>query len=104
MFVSALPLLIFFVLLWTPPVIIESRGFAVTALIYACIILPFFYLPFLVLRERPERQISETERLGFRQSVAVTLRNPALQVLTVAGSCSWIATTFGLIVVPYIVT
>ena len=170
MFVSALPLLIFFVLLWTPPVrgqsiwnlaylvvilalynvaysfllipygslmpevaltdqrrvrigtwcasfqilgvilagfaglIIESKGFLVTALFYACIILPLFYLPFLVLRERPERQISETERLGFRQSIAVTLRNPAFLVLTAAGSCFWIATTFILIVVPYIVT
>lgn len=170
MFVSALPLLIFFVLLWRPPLreespwnlvylvvilalynvaysfllipynslmpelvltdqhrvrmstwcasfqlmgiivagfaglIIESKGYIVMALVYACIVLPLFYLPFLVLRERPERQIAATERLGFWQSIALTLSNPAFLVLTAVGGCFWIATAFVIMAIPYIVT
>lgn len=167
---SALPLLVFFVLLWTPPVpgestwnvaylvvilglynlaysllmiphnalmpelaltdrhrvrmstlgagfqlvgvilaglaglIIESRGYRVMALVYAGLALPLFYLPLLVLRERSGRQISAAERLSFRQSMAITLRNRAFLVLTAAGVCFWIATTFIMMVIPYLVT
>ena len=167
---SALPLLLFFVLLWTPPVrgeslwnlaylavifvlynltgsllmipyssllpelaltdqhrvrmatwcagaqivsvtaagmagmLIESEGYVTTALIYAGIALPLFYLPFLVLRERPERQIVATDRLPFRQSIAITLRNPAFLMLSAAGVCFWSATAFLMMVIPYVVT
>jgi len=84
--------------------LIERWGYAMMALVYACSILPLFYLPFLVLRERPERQIPATERLPFRQSIALTLRNPAFRVLVVSGACFWITTTFLLMAIPYIVT
>ncbi len=167
---SALPLLIFFVLLWTPPIqgesiwnlvylavilalynvtyssllipynallpeialadrhriritiwlyvfqmvgtvlasfaglLVEHLGYAPMALAYACFALPLLYLPFLALRERPERQIPPTERMPFRQSIAITLRNPAFRVLIVAGTCYWVTTTFLMMAMPYIVT
>ncbi len=83
---------------------IESQGYATTVLVYAGIALPLFYLPFLVLRERPERQIAAAERIPFRQSIAITLRNPAFLILSAAGVCFWSATTFLMMVVPYVVT
>jgi len=170
MFVSALPMLVFFALLWTPPVrgnsiwnlvylalvlalynvaysfnqipytallpelaltdhhrvrmsawsasflligmilsslfgpIIESVGYATTALIYAGVTLPLFYLPFLVLRERPGRQIDAAERLDFRQSIMALMRNRAFLVMTAAGILYWSATTFVQGVIPFIVT
>ncbi|MEE8390635.1 MAG: MFS transporter, partial [Anaerolineae bacterium] len=170
MFASALPMLVFFVLLWTPPVqgnsiwnlvylglvfalysaaysfnqithtallpelaltdhhrvrmsawsasfflvgmilsglagpIIEKAGYTVTALIYAGIALPLFYLPLLVLRERPERQIATTERLDLRQGIAVMLRNRAFLIMTATGICYWSVTTFVQSVIPFIVT
>jgi GPH family glycoside/pentoside/hexuronide:cation symporter len=84
--------------------IIESNGYLFMALVYAFMVLPLFYLPFLVLRERPDRQIAASERLGFWQSLSITLRNPAFRVFVIVGGCIWIATTFVMMVVPYIVT
>jgi GPH family glycoside/pentoside/hexuronide:cation symporter len=170
MAVSSLPLLIFFVLLWTPPVpgqsiwnliylmavlglynlaysllhvpyasllpelatterhrvrisawyasfmlvgmivgsfagpAIESLGYSATALIYAAAMLPFFYLPFLALREQPGRQIAAEERLPFWQSISTTLHNPAFRILTVAWLLYWCVTTFVQAAVPFIVT
>jgi GPH family glycoside/pentoside/hexuronide:cation symporter len=170
MFVSALPMLVFFVLLWTPPVpsnsvwnlvylalvlalynvaysfnqitytallpelaltdhhrvrmsawtasmflvgmtlsglagpIIEYVGYATAALIYAGATLPFFYLPFLVLRERPGRQIAAAERLDFRQSMAIMMRNRAFLIMTATGICYWGITTLVQSTIPYIVT
>lgn len=170
MFVSALPMLVFFILLWTPPVrgnsiwnlvylalvlalynvaysfnqipytallpelaltdhhrvrmsawsasflligmilsglagpLIESVGYTVTALISAGVTLPLFYLPFLVLRERPGRQSVAAERLDFRQSIAAMLHNRAFLVMTVTGMLYWSTTVFIQGVIPFIVT
>jgi len=170
MFASGLPMLIFFVLLWTPPVdstsiwnlvylaavyllynltytlnqipytallpeiaqtehhrvrvsawssgaflfgmivgslggpLIDALGYATTALIYAVVILPFFYAPFLVLRENAKRRVSAADRLDFRQGIELVLKNRAFQVMTVAGVCSWMVTTFVQSVIPFIVT
>jgi GPH family glycoside/pentoside/hexuronide:cation symporter len=84
--------------------VIESKGYLTMALVCACAVLPLFYLPFLVLRERPGRQIVAAERLSLRHSIAITLRNRAFRVLAATGVCYWIATTFVLIVVPYVAT
>jgi GPH family glycoside/pentoside/hexuronide:cation symporter len=84
--------------------VIQTQGYVVMAVISASVALPLFYLPFLVLRERPERWTTTTDRLGFWQSIAVTLRNPAFQILTISGACFWGATTFVMLIVPYIVT
>ncbi len=170
MFLSALPMLLFFVLLWTPPVqgestwnlvylmlvlalyntaytlnqipytallpelaltdphrvrmsawsagaflvgmilgglagpLIERFGYVTTALLYASLTLPLFYLPLPVLRERPDRQAAATERLGFRQGIAAMLHNRAFLVMTATGVFYWGVTTLVQSVVPYIVT
>ena len=170
MFISALPMLALFVLLWTPPVqgqsvwnliylalilglynvaysfnqipyaallpeialtdqhrvrisawsasfflvgmvlsglagpIIEKMGYLTAALVYAGLALPLFYLPLLVLRERPGRQIAAADRLDFRQGISVMLHNRAFLVMTAAGICYWSVTTFVQAVIPFIVT
>ena len=83
---------------------IESLGYSTTGLIYAIAMLPLFYLPFLVLREQPGHQIAAAERLPFRQSISITLRNPAFRVLTIACLLYWGVTTFVQAAVPFIAT
>lgn len=170
MFASALPTLVFFVLLWTPPVrvesawnlvylgvvmllyraassthqipysallpelaltdhhrirmsawyagfqlvgmvlggfvglVIENLSYVTAALIYAGVTLPCFYLPLLVLRERPGRQIAGTEWLGFLQSISTTLRNRAFLVYTATWVLYWGTTMFVQAAIPFIVT
>ena len=84
--------------------LIDRFGFPRMALIYAASILPLLYLPFLSLREQPERQIDIKQRFGFLQSLQVTLKNRAFLVLSIAGAFFWMATTFVMSVTPYIVT
>lgn len=170
MFASALPTLVFFVLLWTPPVRVESAwnlvylgvamllyktassthqipyrallpelaladhhrtrmsawyasfqligmilggfaglvignlGYVTTALIYASATLPFFYLPFLVLRERQGRQIAVTERLDFWQSISTTLHNRAFLIFIATRTLCWGTITLVQAIIPFIVT
>ncbi|MBN1304249.1 MAG: MFS transporter [Anaerolineales bacterium] len=84
--------------------LIARWGYFRMALVYAVGILPIMYLPFLVLREQHGRQIAVKERLGFWQSLAITLHNKAFLYLTAAGGCFWITTTFLMYIIPYIVT
>ncbi len=181
MFVSGLPLLVLFVLLWTPPLrtesvwnlaylggmlalynlaytvnqipytallpelaltdqhrvrmsawassfllmgtivsaaagmLIERFGYAITALLYALLALPMLYLPFLVLRERPERWATSAEgalpqprsslpRRNLRAVVGSMLQNRAFVVMTAAGVFYWGVTTLMQSAIPYIVT
>ena len=170
MFASALPMLVFFVLVWTPPVktesawnlvylgvvmllykitsslhqipyrallpelaltdphrvrisawyagfqlagmtlggfaglVIENLGYVMAALIFASVMLPLFYLPFLVLRERSGRQIAVAERLDFWKSFSVTLRNRAFLVYTPTWALYWSTTTFVQAAIPFIAT
>jgi len=84
--------------------LISRLGFTSMAVIYAAVILPFLYLPFLVLREKPGRQIEAEQRMGFWQSIRTTITNPAFLMLTATGICFWTATTFLMQSMPYIVT
>ncbi len=170
MFFSALPMLVFFVLLWTPPVpgnsiwnllylmlmlvlynvtyslnqipytallpelaptdqhrvrvsawsasfflvgmiiggaagpMIEKVGYPLTGLIYAGVTLPLFYLPFLVLRERPQRRSDTVERLNFLPGIAAMVRNRAFLIMTATGVLYWSVQTFIQSVIPFIVT
>jgi GPH family glycoside/pentoside/hexuronide:cation symporter len=170
MFASALPMLVFFTLLWTPPVqatsiwnlvylaliyllynlaysinqipytallpeialtehhrvrisawssgafligmilsgvagpVIDRFGYVGTALLYAGVTLPLFYLPFLVLRERPERHVDAADRLDFREGITLMFQNRAFQVMTATGVFYWSVTTFVQAVIPFIVT
>ena len=84
--------------------LIDRFGFSRMALIYAICILPLLYLPFLTLREQPGRQIDTQQRFGFLQSLQMTLKNRAFLVLSVSGIFFWMATTFVMTVMSYIVT
>jgi GPH family glycoside/pentoside/hexuronide:cation symporter len=84
--------------------LIDGFGFIQTALIYAAFILPLLYIPFLILREQPGRQIEESQRFGFLESLVITLKNRAFLILSATGLFFWMATTFLMVVMPYIVT
>lgn len=84
--------------------IIGPYGYLRTALIYAACALPLLYLPYLTLRENPQRQIDAKRRFGFLQSLQITLKNDAFRVLSLTGICFWSATSFLMAVMPYIVT
>lgn len=84
--------------------LIDRLGYTGAALVYAVGTLPLFYLPFLVLRERPGRRIDATERLDFREGIAVMLRNRPFQIMTATGILYWSVTTFVQSVIPFIVT
>ncbi|HSJ54394.1 MAG TPA: MFS transporter [Anaerolineae bacterium] len=84
--------------------LIARFGFAHTALIYALALLPAFYLPLLVLRERPEYQARPAARLNFRQNLVTMARNRAFLFMTATGLCFWGIMGLVQAVVPYIVT
>jgi len=84
--------------------LVSQFGFVTMALIYAAVILPFLYLPFFILREKPGRQIEPEQRLGFIQSIVKTISNRAFFMLSVAGFGYWTTTAFLIMSIPYIVT
>ena len=84
--------------------IISRFGYVGMALIFGAVILPFLYLPFFFLREKPGRQIKAEQRMGFLRSVRATISNRAFLMLTATGICFWTATTFLMQSIPYIVT
>jgi Na+/melibiose symporter-like transporter len=85
-------------------ILIDHFSFVQMALIYTVIILPSLYLPLLVLREQPGRQIDASQRFGFVRSLMITLRNRAFLFLSATGIFVWTATSFLMVVTPYIVT
>jgi GPH family glycoside/pentoside/hexuronide:cation symporter len=84
--------------------LIENTGYKSTALIYAGAALPLLYVPLLVLRERPERQIEPQERLTLKDAAAVMLRNRAFLIMTATGILYWSVSTFVQAIVPFLVT
>ncbi len=84
--------------------LIDRVGYRSAALIYGAGVLPFLYLPLLVLRERPGRQIGHQERLTLKDAVAAMARNRAFLIMTATGVLYWSVTTFVQAVVPFIVT
>jgi GPH family glycoside/pentoside/hexuronide:cation symporter len=84
--------------------LIERFGYIQMALIYAALILPVLYIPFTTLREPPGRQIDAGQRFGFFQSLKITLGNRAFLILSATGVCFWMASTFLMVIIPYIVT
>jgi GPH family glycoside/pentoside/hexuronide:cation symporter len=84
--------------------LVSRFGYVTMALVYAGVMLPFLYLPFFVLREKPGRQIEAAQRMGFLESMRTTLTNRAFLMLTATGICFWTATTFLMQSIPYIVT
>lgn len=83
---------------------IEQWGYAKAALVFAVVILPLFYVPFLVLRERPQEQTGAQQRLDFRQSISLTSHNRPFQII-VAINALCVSSLFLLqTVFPFIVT
>ncbi|MBN1659164.1 MAG: MFS transporter [Anaerolineae bacterium] len=83
--------------------LIERLGFFPMSLIYAVVLLPAFYLPFLVLRERPvgDRQVQPP---GFWRNLASMVNNRAFVIMTATGACYWGIMGLVQAVMPYIVT
>lgn len=84
--------------------LIDRFGYTAMAIVYAVLLLPMFYLPFLVLRERPGRQIEVTERLNIRESLSLMFQNRAFVIMSITGFFYWITTTFVQGAIPFIVT
>jgi len=84
--------------------LIERLGYAGMGLVYALFMLPLFYLPFLVLRERPARYTAPVERPSFLRDLGSLFRNRAFVVMTVTGIFYWSASTFIQGVIPFIAT
>jgi GPH family glycoside/pentoside/hexuronide:cation symporter len=85
-------------------VLVEIRGYAQTALLYAAVALPSFYVPFLSLRERPKPQMAKIEGPGFWESLLAMLRNPAFRSYTVAWALYWTTTALVATSLPYVGT
>jgi len=84
--------------------VIGRLGYLSAALLYAVVMLPFFYLPFLVLRERPSRPIASVERLAFRQSIRATLSNRAFLVFVATWALYWGTMTLVQSAIPFVAT
>ncbi len=84
--------------------VIENVGYVTAMSIFAGVTLPLFYLPLLVLRERPGRQVAITERLDFRQSISTTLKNRPFLLLIAIRALGRGALALLQAVVPFIVT
>jgi GPH family glycoside/pentoside/hexuronide:cation symporter len=83
--------------------LIERLGYVTAAMIYAAGLLPFFYVPFLVLRE-PKREASTAERLNLREGIAFMMRNKPFLIMTATGVFYWGIATLTQSIIPYIVT
>ncbi|TLN02386.1 MFS transporter, partial [bacterium] len=83
---------------------IDKVGYQAMAVLYAVFALFCSLLPFLVLRERPNVQVTTVARLDFWKSTAITLKNKPFQVFLISWGLFWFASTLMLEVVPYIVT
>lgn len=79
-------------------------GYLGTALLYAVAVVPLFYLPFFVLRERAGRQIASAERLEFWPSIKATMNNRAFLVFVVTWALYWGTMTLVQSAIPFVAT
>lgn len=84
--------------------LIAWGGYLRMALIYAAGALPLFYLPFLVLRERPRPTAGEVERPPLWRALRSMLQNRPFVIMTAAGVFYWGISTLIQSVLPYLVT
>jgi len=84
--------------------VIERVGYVRMALVYAVAMLPLFYAPLFVLRERPERQIAPARRLGFWSSLLSTRQNRAFLIYTLTWALYWGTMTLVPAAIPFIAT
>jgi len=85
-------------------VLIERRGFPSMALVYGLGILILIYIPFFILRERPGRQVSADQRISFKQSLSITVRNRPFVIFALVWAAYLMTTSFVQSSAPFIVT
>ncbi len=83
---------------------IESWGYQTGALIFAGIMLPFFFLPLFFIRENRTPPKDGLERLSFLTHLKLTLANRTFLIFISSWALSWMASTFILETIPYIAT
>ncbi|MFP4396406.1 MAG: MFS transporter [Anaerolineales bacterium] len=83
---------------------IEHWGYLPTVMIYALLTLPLFYLPFLVLRERPDSKIDTRKQFSMRESFQLIRKNRPFLVYTTANTLSMSGQTLIHSMFPFIVT
>ncbi len=84
--------------------LIERLGYAPTAVIYAGLSLPLFYLPLFTLREPPYQHTARPEQISFRQSLSLTFSNRAFRSMTAIHALITSSVTLVQIMFPFIVT
>jgi GPH family glycoside/pentoside/hexuronide:cation symporter len=85
-------------------VAIEHLGYLNTALIYATFVLPLFYLPFFVLRERPNAHHKPKEQLSMRESFRLIGQNRPFLIFTAVNTLSMSGGVLVRSMFPFIVT
>ncbi len=83
--------------------LIAALGYQRAAQVYALGLLPIFIVPLLFLRER-RSEYDPPMTISFRQSLRLALAYPPFQVFTLSWALFWMASTFLLETMPYIVT
>jgi len=83
--------------------LIEALGYGRAAQAYALGLLPVFLTPLFFLRERARSQAAPAA-ITFRQSLRLALGYRPFQIFTLSWALFWMATTFILETMPYIVT
>ncbi|MBN2388587.1 MAG: MFS transporter [Anaerolineales bacterium] len=83
--------------------LIENMGYLRTAFVFALVSAPFLFIPLLFLREKNggDRFLSKT---SFRESVRSVFDSRPFRIFTITYALFWIASTFVLESLPYIVT
>jgi len=82
---------------------LETLGYGSTMMIFALGTIPFLCLPAFFLHE-PKNADLGREVISFRDSLRLTIHNRAFQVYTLAWVLFWMASTFVMETLPYIVT
>lgn len=85
-------------------VAIENWGYMRTILFYALLILPLFYLPFLVLRERPKSKSPAKIQFSMRESFHLIRQNRPFLVYIAANTLNMSGQTLIHSIFPFIVT
>jgi glycoside/pentoside/hexuronide:cation symporter, GPH family len=83
--------------------LIEKTGYAHTAILFALGTAPFLFLPMFFLREKIQAPRKE-EELSLKASLKLTISNRSFQIFILAWALFWIASTFVMETLPYIVT
>ncbi len=83
---------------------IEKSGYMPTIMLYALLTLPLFYLPFLILRERSDSNITAKQQFNMRESFQLIRKNRPFLTYTTANTLNMSGQTLIHSMFPFIVT